>query len=107
MARYLFALFLCWVDFCFVPPHLPRIWGWTACFWVRAMKSYRMYRAIGAGLAVIGAAIGIGRIGGSACESIARTARDGCQGANRRDYFCCPYRRCGICRYPVVSRVLV
>ena len=29
-------------------------------------------KAIGAGLAVIGAAIGIGRIGGSACESIAR-----------------------------------
>lgn len=30
------------------------------------------FKAIGAGLAVIGAAIGIGRIGGSACESIAR-----------------------------------
>ncbi len=28
--------------------------------------------AIGAGLAVLGAGIGIGRIGGSACESIAR-----------------------------------
>lgn len=29
-------------------------------------------KAVGAGLAVIGAGIGIGRIGGSACESIAR-----------------------------------
>ncbi len=29
-------------------------------------------KAIGAGLAVIGAGLGIGRIGGSACESIAR-----------------------------------
>ncbi len=29
-------------------------------------------KAIGAGLAVVGAGIGIGRIGGSACESIAR-----------------------------------
>ena len=29
-------------------------------------------KAFGAGLAVIGAGIGIGRIGGSACESIAR-----------------------------------
>ncbi len=28
--------------------------------------------AIGAGLAVLGAGIGIGRIGGSACESVAR-----------------------------------
>ena len=29
-------------------------------------------KAVGAGLAVIGAGVGIGRIGGSACESIAR-----------------------------------
>ena len=29
-------------------------------------------QAIGAGLAVLGAGIGIGRIGGSACESVAR-----------------------------------
>ena len=29
-------------------------------------------KAVGAGLAVIGAGMGIGRIGGSACESIAR-----------------------------------
>jgi F-type H+-transporting ATPase subunit c len=29
-------------------------------------------QSVGAGLAVIGAGIGIGRIGGSACESIAR-----------------------------------
>ncbi len=28
--------------------------------------------AIGAGLAILGAGLGIGRIGGSACESIAR-----------------------------------
>jgi F-type H+-transporting ATPase subunit c len=32
----------------------------------------RMFRGVGAGLAVIGAGVGIGRIGGSACESIAR-----------------------------------
>ncbi len=31
-----------------------------------------MYAAIGAGLAVIGAGIGIGKIGGSAMEAIAR-----------------------------------
>ena len=30
------------------------------------------FKAIGAGLAVIGAALGIGKIGGAACESIAR-----------------------------------
>jgi len=32
----------------------------------------RMFRAVGAGLAVLGAGIGIGKIGGAACESIAR-----------------------------------
>ena len=31
-----------------------------------------LYNAIGAGLAVLGAGLGIGRIGGSACESMAR-----------------------------------
>ena len=30
------------------------------------------FKAVGAGLAVVGAGIGIGRIGGAACESIAR-----------------------------------
>lgn len=36
-------------------------------------------KAIGAGLAVIGAGIGIGRIGGAACESIARQPEVGGQ----------------------------
>lgn len=39
----------------------------------------RVFRAIGAGLAVLGAGIGIGRIGGSACESIARQPEVGGQ----------------------------
>ena len=30
------------------------------------------FKAVGAGIAVLGAGLGIGRIGGSACESIAR-----------------------------------
>ena len=32
----------------------------------------RLFRAVGAGMAVLGAGFGIGRIGGAACESIAR-----------------------------------
>lgn len=32
----------------------------------------RLFRAVGAGLAVLGAGFGIGKIGASACESIAR-----------------------------------
>ena len=39
----------------------------------------RLFRAVGAGLAVLGAGIGIGRIGGSACESIARQPEVGGQ----------------------------
>jgi F-type H+-transporting ATPase subunit c len=35
-------------------------------------NAFRMYRAIGAGIAVIGAGYGIGKIGAAACESIAR-----------------------------------
>lgn len=34
--------------------------------------SYAAFAAIGAGLAILGAGMGIGKIGGSACESIAR-----------------------------------
>jgi len=37
------------------------------------------FRAIGAGIAVIGAGLGIGRIGGAACESIARQPEAGSQ----------------------------
>ena len=37
-----------------------------------AQSSILGLNAVGAGLAAIGAGIGIGRIGGSACESIAR-----------------------------------
>lgn len=39
----------------------------------------RLFRAVGAGLAVIGAGIGIGKIGGAACESIARQPEVGSQ----------------------------
>lgn len=39
---------------------------------VLAQTSIPGLNAVGAGLAAIGAGIGIGRIGGSACESIAR-----------------------------------
>ena len=37
-----------------------------------AASSFASIAGIGAGLAILGAGVGIGRIGGSACESVAR-----------------------------------
>ena len=37
-----------------------------------ATMSFASIASIGAGLAILGAGVGIGRIGGSACESVAR-----------------------------------
>lgn len=39
---------------------------------VKEAMPYKGLAAIGAGLAILGAGVGIGRIGGSACEAIAR-----------------------------------
>ncbi len=73
MARYLFALVFVLGGFLFCSPTFAQDLGLDGLLLGQGDdQSYRMYRAIGAGLAVIGAAIGIGRIGGSACESIAR-----------------------------------
>jgi hypothetical protein len=49
--------------------------------------------AIGAGLAVIGAGIGIGQVGGKAMEGIARQP-EAASNSDRYDYCCRPYRRC-------------
>jgi F-type H+-transporting ATPase subunit c len=73
MARYLFALVFVLGGFLFCSPTFAQELGLDGMLAQATEESYaRMFRAVGAGLSVIGAAIGIGRIGGSACESIAR-----------------------------------
>ena len=70
MARLLFALTFVMGGFLFCSPGFAQ--ELNGLLLAQDENAFRMYRAIGAGLAVIGAGIGIGRIGGSACESIAR-----------------------------------
>ena len=49
---------------------------------------------LGAGLAVIGAGIGIGQIGGKAVEGIARQPEAACRNPDQHDHRCGPCRRC-------------
>ena len=73
MARLLFALTFVMGGFLFCSPGFAQELGLDGLLLGQDENAYRkMFRAIGAGLAVIGAGIGIGRIGGAACESIAR-----------------------------------
>lgn len=76
MARYLFAMVFVMGGFLFCSPTFAQDLGLDGLLLGQdadaAKEMARMYRGIGAGLAVVGAGLGIGRIGGSACESIAR-----------------------------------
>jgi len=47
---------------------------------------------VGAGLIVIGAGLGIGRIGGSAMEAIGSSTRGYCENSNCNAYCCGSYR---------------
>lgn len=69
MARFLFALVFVMGGFLFCSPTFAQEVGLVDGLLGDIAGGYK---PIGAGIAVIGAAIGIGRIGGSACESIAR-----------------------------------
>lgn len=71
MARFLFALVFVMGGFLFCSPTFAQDLGLDLLGQVDE-NAFRMYRAIGAGIAVIGAGLGIGKIGGAACESIAR-----------------------------------
>lgn len=71
MARFLFALVFVAGAFLFVDTTFAQELGGSLLGQVDE-NSFRLYRALGAGIAVVGAGFGIGRIGGSACESIAR-----------------------------------
>ena len=74
MVRFLFTLAFIMGGFLFCSPTFAQEAGLDGLLLGQAdeMSYRRMFRAVGAGLAVIGAGIGIGRIGGAACESIAR-----------------------------------
>jgi len=71
MARFLFALVFVMGGFLFCSPTFAQDLGLDVMLG-QSENDFRMYRAIGAGIAVVGAGLGIGRIGVSACESIAR-----------------------------------
>ena len=70
MYRFLFMLVFMMGGFLFCSPTFAQDMGIDGLLGQEG-PDWRM-KAIGAGLAVIGAGVGIGRIGGSACESIAR-----------------------------------
>ncbi len=88
MARYLFALVFVMGGFLFCSPTFAQDFGLDGLLLGQEESAFRMYRAIGAGLAVIGAGVGIGGIGGAACESIARQPEMAGRSSDRWYYFC-------------------
>lgn len=70
MVRFLFTLVFIMGGFLFCSPTFAQEIG-DGLLGQLGVDGHKM-KAIGAGLAVIGAGIGIGRIGGSACDGIAR-----------------------------------
>ena len=72
MFRFLFALVFVMGGFLFCSPTFAQEGGLAEGFNLLGQGVEWKLKAIGAGLAVIGAGIGIGKIGGAACESIAR-----------------------------------
>ena len=71
MYRFLFALVFVMGGFLFCSPTFAQEGGFAGDLLLGQGVEWQ-FKAIGAGLAVIGAALGIGKIGGAACESIAR-----------------------------------
>ena len=71
MYRFLFALVFVMGGFLFCSPTFAQEGGFAGDLLLGQGVEWK-FKAIGAGLAVIGAALGIGKIGGAACESIAR-----------------------------------
>ena len=64
MARFLFALVFVMGGFLFCSPTFAQDFGLDGLLLGQDENTYKMYRAIGAGIAVVGAGLGIGRIGG-------------------------------------------
>lgn len=71
MYRFLFALVFVMGGFLFCSPTFAQEGGFAGDLLLGQGVEWK-FKAIGAGLAVIGAGLGIGKIGGAACESIAR-----------------------------------
>ena len=71
MYRFLFALVFVMGGLLFCSPTFAQEGGFAGDLLLGQGVEWK-FKAIGAGLAVIGAALGIGKIGGAACESIAR-----------------------------------
>jgi F-type H+-transporting ATPase subunit c len=71
MYRFVFALVFVMGGFLFCSPTFAQEGGFAGDLLLGQGVEWK-FKAIGAGLAVIGAALGIGKIGGAACESIAR-----------------------------------
>lgn len=71
MYRFLFALVFVMGGFLFCSPTFAQEGGFAGDLLLGQGDEWK-FKAIGAGLAVIGAGLGIGKIGGAACESIAR-----------------------------------
>lgn len=71
MYRFLFALVFVMGGFLFCSPTFAQEGGLAGELFLGQGVEWKL-KAIGAGLAVVGAGIGIGKIGGAACESMAR-----------------------------------
>ena len=72
MFRFVFAIAFVFVGFLMCEPTFAQEAGANLLAQGAAPMPLKLYAALGAGLAVLGAGLGIGRIGGSACESMAR-----------------------------------
>lgn len=71
MFRLVFAIVFVMCGFLFCSPTFAADMGSMAFLGELDANSFA-FKAIGAGIAVLGAGLGIGRIGGAACESMAR-----------------------------------
>lgn len=71
MVRFLFTLMFVMGGFLFCSPTFAQEVGVDGLLLGQSGVEWK-FKAIGAGIAVIGAGLGIGKIGSSACESIAR-----------------------------------
>lgn len=76
MVRFLFTLMFVMGGFLFCSPTFAQEVGFEGLL---GQSAEWKFKAIGAGIAVIGAGLGIGKIGSAACESIARQPEVGGQ----------------------------
>ena len=78
MVRFLFTLMFVMGGFLFCSPTFAQEVGFEGLLGQVGEDGWKL-KAIGAGIAVVGAGLGIGKIGSAACESIARQPEVGSQ----------------------------